>query len=97
MEKNNIFGILLKDDNVNAYAKVLILISQLNYYNRYDIPNLLIMRRLKLSKQTSIRIINKLKNNGIIKVWYIGTKRKIKLSSYDYIANFEPFNDDWLI
>lgn len=92
----NVYRLLLEDDKVNIYAKIILLISQCNHFDRYYIPNKLIENKLKISKRQIHYVINELKNRGIIKVYYNGTKRYLKLCSYDYIANYEPFNDDWL-
>lgn len=97
MKKDSgIFKILLESDKVNLYAKFIIAISQMNYYDRYYIPNQYLSNRFKTDLRTVKRIIHDLKINGIIKIQYIGSKRYIKMASYDYIVNFEPFNDDWL-
>lgn len=92
----NLNAILMRDKNVCVYTKLLILISQMNYFGKHDISNTLIVRRLGITKAYAIRTLNKMKQNGIIKINYNGPKRYITLCNYDYIVNFEPFTDDWL-
>ena len=77
-DKIDIFDILMKDNNVNNYTKMLILLNRLNYYSDNYIPNIKLMKMLGINKKNTIRIINKLKEEKIIYVYYIGKKRYFK-------------------
>lgn len=78
-DKIDIFDILMKDNNVNNYTKMLILLNRLNYYSDNYIPNKKLMKILKIDDKKSIRrLIDKLKKNKIIYVYYIGKKRYFK-------------------
>lgn len=77
-DKIDIFDILMKDNNVNNYTKMLILLNRLNYYSDNYIPNVKLMKMLGINKKNTIRIINKLKEEKIIYVYYIGKKRYFK-------------------
>lgn len=77
-DKIDIFEILMKDENVNYYTKMLILLNRLNYYSDNYIPNVKLMKMLGINKKNTIRIITKLKKNKIIYVYYIGKKRYFK-------------------
>lgn len=78
-DKIDIFDILMKDNNVNNYTKMLILLNRLNYYSDNYIPNKKLMKILKIDDKKSIRrLIDKLKKNKIIYVYYINKKRYFK-------------------
>lgn len=77
-DKIDIFDILIKDNNVNNYTKMLILLNRLNYYSDNYIPNKKLMKILKINKPNVIRILGLLKKNKIIYVYYIGKKRYFK-------------------
>lgn len=77
-DKIDIFDILMKDNNVNNYTKMLILLNRLNYYSDNYIPNKKLMKILKINKPNVIRILGLLKKNKIIYVYYIGKKRYFK-------------------
>ena len=65
-DKIDIFDILMKDNNVNNYTKMLILLNRLNYYSDNYIPNKKLMKILKINKPNVIRILGLLKKNKII-------------------------------
>ena len=96
--KNNLFNLLINDKNVNNYTKALIIISQMNYFKKIYIPNKILMNKLNIDKKSVIRIVNKLKENKVIKVSYYENKRYIKIM--DNIKNNKNFyyfdNYDWL-
>lgn len=77
-DKIDIFDILMKDNNVNNYTKMLILLNRLNYYSDNYIPNKKLMKILKINKPNVIRILGLLKKNKIIYVYYINKKRYFK-------------------
>ena len=98
-QKINIFNLLIKDGNVNLYTKLLIILSQMDYFNRHYIPNKLIMNRLKTNKKNSIRLINMLKENNIIDVIYLGSKRYFRFKENykkSYYDDFDNFDYNWL-
>lgn len=96
--KNNLFKLLLNDSNVNHYTKVLIIIAQMNYFDKIYIPNRVIMNKLNIDKSNVIKIINKLQDKKIIKVQYYENKRYIKIiDKPEYNKNLDYFNNyDWL-
>lgn len=78
-DKIDIFDILMKDNNVNNYTKMLILLNRLNYYSDNYIPNKKLMKILKLNDIPNVRrIIKKLEDNKIIHTYYINKKRYFK-------------------
>lgn len=96
--ESNLFKDLLDDDNVNNYTKLYIVLSQLNYFKRYYIPNKLLENKLQISKQNINKLLKKFKDKGIIKVQYFNSKRYIRMNA-NYkknIVDFEQFNYDWL-
>lgn len=102
MKKDNvdIFEILMNDENVNYYTKMIILLNRLNYYSDNYIPNAKIMKMLGINKKNTIRLINLLKKNNVIHVYYIGKKRyfkfiskKIKKNKIEYT---ELYDYNWL-
>ena len=96
--KNNLFNLLMNDKNVNNYTKALIIISQMNHFKKIYIPNRLLMNKLNITKPNAIKIVNKLKENKVIKVSYYENKRYIKImDNIDSNKNFYYFdNYDWL-
>ena len=77
-KKDDIFNILLDNKNVNYYTKLLILLSRYSYYYDYYIPNKKIMNTLHISDNNVRRLINKAKEDNIIKVYYKGNRRYFK-------------------
>ena len=96
--KNNLFNLLMNDKNVNNYTKALIIISQMNHFKKIYIPNRLLMNKLNITKPNAIKIVNKLKENKVIKVSYYENKRYIKImDNIESNKNFYYFdNYDWL-
>ena len=94
--ENNIFKLIMNDDNVNDYTKMYLILYQMNHYKKNYIPNKLLCNRLHIRKNWCIRLLNKFKEKGIIKIYYIGQKRyfrfvnEIKKKEVDY----EDY--DWL-
>ena len=88
----------MNDKNVNNYTKALIIISQMNHFKKIYIPNRLLMNKLNITKPNAIKIVNKLKENKVIKVSYYENKRYIKImDNIDSNKNFYYFdNYDWL-
>lgn len=86
----------MSDDHVNKYTKLYLILYQMNHYKRNYIPNRLISNRLKIDVKLCSRLLNKFKEKGIIKIYYIGSKRyfrfveEIKKKDVDY----EDY--DWL-
>lgn len=89
----------MNDTNVNLYTKLLIILSQMEYFNRHYIPNKLIMNRLKIDKYVSSKLINKLVENNIIDVIYLGSKRYFRFKENykkSYYDDFDNFDYNWL-
>lgn len=98
--ENNIFYILINDDNVNNYTKMLILLNRLNYYKDNYIPNIKLMKMLCIKESKNIRrLLKKLKENNVINIYYIGKKRYfkfIKMKKKDTFKPTELFDYNWL-
>lgn len=96
--KNNLFKILLNDKNVNNYTKALIIILQMNYFDKIYIPNKLLMNKLNINKYNASRLIKQLENNKVIRVRYYENKRYITIvDNPEYNKNLDYFdNYDWL-
>lgn len=98
--KNNLFNLLMNDKNVNNYTKALIIISQMNYFDKIYIPNKLLMNKLNINKYNASRLIKQLENNKVIKVRYYENKRYVKIiDKPEYNKNLDYFNNsvyDWL-
>lgn len=95
---NNIFKIILNDDNVNDYTKLYLILYQMSYYKRYYIPNKLIANRLKIDVKLCPRLLNKFKEKGIIKIYYIGKKRYFRfINEIDRKdINYDDLDYNWL-
>ena len=106
-KENNIFKILLNDNNVNNYTKLYLILYQMNFYKKNYIPNKLIANRLNIDIQDSRKLLNVFKKKGIIVIYYIGKKKYFKfkdkkdtiLDESDYKTNKEiefDFDYNWL-
>lgn len=98
---NNLFNILLEDENVNFYTKMLIMLSMLDYYEDYYIPNIKLMKMLGINKKSTIRLLKKLEDENIIRLFYKGKKRYfsfIKYKNKKKLNNdkIDLFDYDWL-
>ena len=67
-DKVNIIKILLKNQRVNNYTKLLIKLKQLDFYEDYYIPNRKLMNQLGLTKKWIIILLHQLEEDRIIKV-----------------------------
>lgn len=73
--KQNIFKQLIENKNVNLYTKLYLILYQLDYYKKYYIPNQLIMNRLKVNQPNATRLIQQMKKDKIIRIYYKGSRR----------------------
>lgn len=73
--KQNIFKQLVDNKNVNLYTKLYLILYQMDYYKKYYIPNKLIMNKLNINKQNACRLIQQLKKDKIIRIYYKGSRR----------------------
>ena len=72
----SLFSLLMNDDNVNLYTKFFIVLYNIKKYGKDNyIPNQLFMNKFKISKQQSCNLINKMKKDRIIRIYYINNKR----------------------
>lgn len=105
--EDNIFKLLLNDDNVNNYTKLYIILYQMNYYKKNYIPNKLLANRLNMQIRDIRRLLNVFKKKGIIVIYYIGKKKYFKFvdkkdkfyNETDYKTNEKidfDFNYNWL-
>ena len=103
-ENINIIKVLLKNKKVNNYTKMLILLNTLNYYEDYYIPNKKLMNQLGITKAYVIRLLKKLENDNVIKIFYKGRKKYFTflLKNNDEekeerpVNNNDLFDYDWL-
>lgn len=82
--KININKLMLKNDRVNNYTKLMIILNTLNFYEDYYIPNKKLMNMLNINKKRTIELLKKLREDKIISIFYKGSKRY-----FTFIANNE--------
>ncbi len=76
MNNKSLFSLLMNDDNVNLYTKFFIVLYNIKKYGKENyIPNQLFMNKFGTSKKDTSRLINKMKKDRIIRVYYINNKR----------------------
>lgn len=85
--KININKLMLKNDRVNNYTKLMIILNTLNFYEDYYIPNKKLMNMLNINKKRTIELLKKLREDRIIAIFYKGSKRY-----FTFIANNEESN-----
>ena len=100
-KNNNLFNILLEDENVNFYTKMLIMLSMLDYYEDYYIPNIKLMKMLGINKPNTIRLLKKLEDENIIRLFYKGKRRYFSFVKYKNKKKLKTdkidlFDYDWL-
>lgn len=102
-EKVNITKILLNNNRVNNYTKLLIRLQQLDYFEDYYIPNSKLMKMLNIHKKNLIVLLKQLEEDKIIAIYYRGRKRFFiflkgshEKENYDYEEKKELFDYDWL-
>lgn len=106
-KEDNIFQLLMNDNNVNNYTKLYLILYQMNYYKKNYIPNKLIANRLGMQVNNVKKLLNVFKKKGIIIIYYIGKKKYFKfkdkkdtiLNESDYKTNKEidfDLNYNWL-
>lgn len=76
MNNKSIFKLLWDDDNVNLYTKFYLVLYSIKKYGKENyIPNQLFMKKFNVSKKDTSRVINKMKKDKIIRLYYINNKR----------------------
>lgn len=79
MNKNNekikITKLLLQNKRVNNYTKLMIILSTLNYYEDYYIPNRKLMNMLGIEKNRIRGLLHQLEEDKMIAIFYKGRKR----------------------
>lgn len=98
---NNILNTLMKNKKVNGYTKMIILLSRLDYYKDYYIPNKKLMNILGIKKRNIIYIINQLEIDNVIKLNYKGRKRYFKFINEEEekeknVVPVELYDYNWL-
>lgn len=89
LKNNSLYNILLNDENVNTYTKVLIILNQLHYNHDFYIPNNKIMNLCKKYKIeiTTIRqlqnVLKTLVSKKLINIVYKGNLRYFNLNYYN--------------
>lgn len=101
--KTNITKILLNNNRVNNYTKLLIKLQQLDYFEDYYIPNAKLMKMLGIHKKNLIVLLKQLKEDRIIAIFYKGRKKYFTFiaDTEDKEAEFieeksELYDYDWL-
>lgn len=74
-DKTHITKILLNSKRVNNYTKLMIVLSRLNYFEDYYIPNSKLMKMLGINKKRVIVLLKQLEEDKIIAIFYRGRKR----------------------
>lgn len=74
-EKINISQVLMKNKHVNNYTKLLIILSQLHFYEDYYIPNSKLVKMLNVNKKRVIVLLKQLRDDNVIAIFYKGRKR----------------------
>ena len=95
----NLYELLLKNNNVNYYTKMIILLNTLNFYEDYYIPNKKLMKMLKIDKKNTIRILKQLEKDKIIYLIYKGRKRFFSFRINTKEENFNKvdlYDYNWL-
>lgn len=103
-DKINITKLLLKNNRVNNYTKLMIILSRLNYFEDYYIPNSKLMKMLGINKKRVIVLLKQLKDDKIIAIFYRGKKRyftfiedgEVKKQDYNFEDKPELYDYDWL-
>lgn len=100
-DNRNIIKILLNNEKVNNYTKLMVILNTLDHYEDYYIPNKKLMNMLSINKKSVIRLLHQLECDKVIKVFYKGRKRYftfIATSDSDenkkYNNNLDDYN--WL-
>lgn len=76
MNNKSIFKILWEDNNVNLYTKFYLVLYTIKKYGKDNyIPNQLFMNKFGISKKNVSRLINKMRKDKVIRVYYINNKR----------------------
>lgn len=103
-DKTHITKILLNNRRVNNYTKLMIILSRLNYYEDYYIPNSKLMKMLVIHKKNLIVLLKQLEEDKIIAIFYRGRKRFFTFikngyeeeKEYVFEEKKELFDYDWL-
>lgn len=72
---NSIYKILLNNNRVNNYTKLLLILKSYDYYEDYYIPNRKLMNVLKINKNRIIVLLKQIEKDKMIKLFYKGKKR----------------------
>lgn len=102
-KNNNIFKELLNNKRVNNYTKLMIILNTLNFYEDYYIPNKKLMNMLNINKNRVIVLLEQLRKDRIIAIFYKGSKRYFTFianneesSKQLYNSKNDVFNYNWL-
>lgn len=74
-DKIKITKLLLENNRVNHYTKLMIILSSLNYYEDYYIPNRKLMNMLGIEKNRIRGLLHQLQEDKLIAIFYKGRKR----------------------
>ena len=93
--KSNLYRILLENNRVNHYTKLLIMLNTYNHFKDYYIPNKKLTRILKIDKKNLIVLLHQLQDDNIIKLYYVGKKRYFKFNLEEEKKTNDIFHYDW--
>lgn len=85
--KINLNKLMLKNNRVNNYTKMIIILNTLYFYEDYYIPNRKLMNMLNINKNRVIVLLNQLREDKIISIFYKSRKR-----FFTFIENNEESN-----
>lgn len=110
LKNNSLYNILLNDENVNTYTKVLIMLNQLHYNHDFYIPNKKLLNickkyKIKINTRQLQYILINLVSNKLINIFYKGNlryfnlnyynnSRKIKDKTYELEEEYDWLGDD---
>ena len=95
---------MLKNDRVNNYTKLMIILNTLNFYEDYYIPNRKLMNMLNINKNRVIVLLKQLREDRVISIFYKGSKvyftfkenEEESSSQLDHKKNNDVFDYNWL-
>ena len=92
---------LLSNKRVTSYAKLLIVLYQMEYYHDDYIPSKKLINYSSLTKREIIRTLKQLSDDKIISVFYEGKKRYFRFNNlYENEPDNNEISDlnyDWLV
>lgn len=107
LKNNNLYNILLNNEKVNTYTKILIILNQLSYNHEFYIPNKKLLNickkyKIKINTRQLQNVLTSLVNNKLINIFHKGNYRYFNLNYYNNSRKIKDKTyeledeDDWL-